>query len=340
MIFDAKISIWARVFYFLCSCVLLSSCTQSTKETLKVVGEHREALVCFYNVENLFDTIDDPKTNDNEFLTNSKKEWDYYKYMNKSNRIAQTMRAIGEISFPKIIGLCEVENKMVLQDLLLRPAFQNKDYGIIHQESPDARGIDVGLLYAKDYFSEISRDFIPVNSRDRHVRSRDILYTALVTDTDTFHLYVNHWSSRRGGQLKSEPKRKYAASLLSTHLDSVQGAFSDAHVIIMGDFNDDPWSESVKTLEDDNEMINLSLTLDECGTTYYKKDWYCFDQMLVSKSLINSNFPYVPEMNVARFDFLSKETSDGVKVPNRTYKGHFYNNGFSDHYPVFMNLYY
>ena len=326
---------------FLCFMVLvlLISCSTGVKEVPKVVEGTREAIVSFYNVENLFDTLDNPKTNDKEFLPSGTREWDYYKYMNKSKRIAQTLRAMGETSFPQIIGLCEIENKMVLQDLLIRPAFQNKDFGIIHQESPDARGIDVGLLYAKDYFKELSRGFIPVNSREHHVRSRDILYATLATEKDTFHVYVNHWSSRWGGQLKSEPKRIYAATLLSNHLDSIQNVYSKPNVIIMGDFNDDPWSESVKVLTGKNEMTNLSLQMEQCGTTYYKKEWYCFDQILVSPNLINSTAPQASEMQVANFDFLSKETSAGVKVPNRTYKGHFYNNGFSDHYPVYMRLF-
>jgi hypothetical protein len=106
----------------------------------------------------------------------------------------------------------------------------------------------------------------------------------------------------------------------------------------MGDFNDDPWSPSMKFLSESNGLINLSSELDQCGTTYYKKEWYCFDQMLISKNLYDVTLPYVPEMKVANLDFLSKTTSDGVKVPNRTYKGHFYNNGFSDHYPVYLKL--
>ncbi len=330
--------IFEKILFATFLLTLIVSCSSSVKETPMTIEGSRETIVSFYNVENLFDTLDNPKTNDKEFLPSGKREWDYYKYMNKSKRIAQTMRAIGENSFPKIIGLCEIENKMVLQDLLIRPSFQNKDFGIIHQESPDARGIDVGLLYAKDYFREVSREFIAVNSREHHVKSRDILYSALATDADTFHVYVNHWSSRWGGQLKSEPKRIYAASLLSKHLDSIQNQFSHANVIIMGDFNDDPWSKSVKLLTEKNKMVNLSSQMAQCGTTYYKKEWYCFDQMLVSKSLFNTRLPFASEMKVANFDFLSKETSDGEQVPNRTYKGHFYNNGFSDHYPIYLKL--
>lgn len=258
--------------------------------------------------------------------------------MNKSKRIAQTFRAIGGVSFPQIIGLAEIENRIVLQDLLVRPSFQKRNYGIIHQESPDPRGIDVALLYAKSHFTYVHSEFIAVNSTQHHVRSRDILYAALSAEKDTFHVYVNHWSSRRGGVLKSDPKRMYASSLLSKHLDSIQLMYHDANIIIMGDFNDDPWSPSLKKMID-NDITNLSSSLEQCGTTYYRKEWYCFDQMLISKNLVDLNLPYASEMEVANLDFLSKMTSDGTKVPNRTYQGNMYINGFSDHYPVYLRLY-
>ncbi|MCH2046781.1 MAG: hypothetical protein MK212_21885 [Saprospiraceae bacterium] len=280
--------------------------------------------------------MDDPTRNDNEFLPSGKKEWDYWKYMNKSNRVAQTIRAIGKEHIPDIIGLAEIENRIVLEDLLLRPAFHKKNYAIIHQNSPDPRGIDVALLYNAAKYTSDTSIFIPIVSKNPGLRSRDILYTCLVNNKDTLHIFVNHWSSRLGGIKKSESKRLYASQQLSTFIDSLNHNLTNPKIIVTGDFNDDPENTSLTKLTEENELINLALEIEQCGTTYYKKGWFCFDQILISKS-INDGFKVSYE--VMNLPFLGSENKEGDFVPNRTYKGSYYNNGFSDHYPVYLKLY-
>jgi len=314
--------------------------------------------IVFYNVENLFDTIDDPTKNDNEFLPNSKKKWNSSKYWQKQKSIAKVLIAVGGWEAPDIIGLAEIENRQVLVNLTRSTALKNFHYEIIHKESPDIRGIDVALIYRPEKFKVIKYITFPVIylGKQKSV-TRDILYVkGLVKNRDTIHIFVNHWPSRMGGQQKSEPHRKCAASVLRSKVDSILHVNKFSNLIIMGDFNDEPddisISEILKSKKEneklsESDLVNLMSTIKEQnkGSLLFKDktgvNWYAFDQIIVSKLLLNQkNKIHVSKdkAHVFSTDFLFKEKEDGSKTLRRTYIGQHYTAGFSDHLPVYVDF--
>ena len=312
--------------------------------------------IMFYNVENLFDTFDDTLKQDEEFLPKGVKYWSEYRYYQKLNRIYKVIIAVGGWQPPEIVGLCEVENRYVLDGLVKYTPLSKFQYEIVHQESPDWRGIDVALLYLKDKFTPLNYKAIPINFPfDINRKTRDILYVKGITKkNDTLHIFVNHWPSRWGGQLESEQNRVFVASVLRNVVDSIFSINPDANIIIMGDLNDDPENTSIlKTLNAntsyDNitnyELYNLSYYLKEkknLGTLKYQGNWNIFDQFIVSGALIGkekSIYLTLDDAYVFKADYLLEkdETYIGYK-PFRTYSGYKYINGFSDHLPVFIDL--
>lgn len=314
----------------------------------------------FYNVENLFDTIDDPWVNDADFLPEGRYKWTGERYLHKIEQLGRVISDDGEGVLPSIIGLCEVENRQVLEDLTGSHWLRDAGYSIVHYDSPDARGIDVALLYKPADFRVLFSYPLSVTLPwDLEFRTRDILYVEGVVGTDTLHIYVNHWSSRRGGVEASEPKRLQAANVLRKHLDSRAPHFKTFHVVIMGDLNDEPSDRSVKEVlkalppgtECDGEiatcLINLSAFLPEEEGTYYfwrDKKWNTLDQIILSYSLI-TGYEYQKEGDVRwesggfvvkRRPWMLKE-QDGQMIPFRSYARD-YEGGFSDHLPVRITL--
>ncbi|MEE4196969.1 MAG: endonuclease [Bacteroidales bacterium] len=333
--------------------VLISSAiqvsAQNTEDPYKIM---------FYNVENLFDTDNDSLKNDEEFLPDGIRYWTTSKYYHKLNNIYKVIIAVGEWNPPAIIGVCEVENRRVLSDLVDKTPLVKFEYQIIHHESPDRRGIDVGFLYRKELFKPIYHTPIAVNLPDNpHFKTRDILYVkGIVRKSDTLHIFINHWPSRWGGQLESEKNRIAAAQRLKNIVDSIVAIHPKSNIIITGDFNDTPLNNSLrnilqaniqtKTIKN-NELYNLSYSILETknlGSHKYQGEWAILDQFIVSGYLLNpeNNLFTTPEdVHIFDKDFLMEpDDSFYGYQPFRTFIGYRYNRGYSDHLPVYLILHF
>ena len=203
--------------------------------------------IVFYNVENLFDTENDPVKFDDDFTPEGIKNWNSYRMYDKLKKTSKTLLSAGGWEAPALIGLCEIENRFVLEKLVAMPALEPSTYRIAHKESPDRRGIDVALLYRPDKFDLLHEEAIHMSFPfDTAIRTRDILYVkGLVNKGDTLHVFINHWPSRRGGQVASEPRRVHVASVLKARTDSLLTRNPKAAIVIMGDFNDSPENKSI-----------------------------------------------------------------------------------------------
>jgi hypothetical protein len=310
--------------------------------------------ILFYNVENLFDTEDDPNTNDEEFLPQGDRFWNGKKLNNKLNRIFQVLMAAGEGQPPVLIGLCEVENLAVLEMLLYRTSLGKMGYKIVHRESPDNRGIDVALLYRNDFFTPINYELLPVSDpQNPDFKTRDILYAMGTIGQDTLHVFVNHWPSKYGGTMETKALRILAAKILKDKLDKLSSIHPVAKIIIMGDFNDSPLDESVrqhlKALSPNlpivsGELYNLAYpaAIAQKGTYKYQGKWEVIDQIIVSGYLLNSTLGLKTEPGSFRIfeaPFLLEDDKNYLgEKPFRTYQGFKYHNGFSDHLPVLIDL--
>ena len=336
----------------------LNSCYTTTPGAGTKVNRGNVRLM-FYNVENLFDTFDDPDINDEEFLPDGSKKWTFARYKKKINNIAKVTTAVGQWEAPELIGLCEIENLKVLEDITNNTALSKIDYGIVHKDSPDKRGIDVAILYRKDHIKPLNYQAITVNLGGESERpTRDILYfKCLAEKSDTLHFFVNHWPSRWGGAQKSEPKRVIAAKALRKVVDSVLVVNPNAKIIITGDFNDDPVDKSISEILDAKDasvnstshLHNLSLQYLKPGvrgSLKYKGNWNVFDQFIVSDALLfSTNGLHTSESNCHIFygtqdnEFLLEKDDRYVGMqPFRTYRGLKFHDGYSDHLPTYLDL--
>lgn len=298
-----------------------------------------------YNVENLFDTEDDKHIDDNEFLPDSEKHWTKGRYQKKLDDIARVLTSIDEKDLPEIIGLAEIENRRVLEDLVKTKAMARGHYAIVHQDSPDERGIDVALLYRPDEFQFISIEAIVVYPG---FKTRDILHVYGKFKKENFHFFVNHWPSRIGGLEKSEPNRIVAAETLKKTVDQVLAADPNANIVIMGDMNDTPENKSLKEVlgagmpGSRSQLVNLMmpLALEGKGSYYYRGSWDMLDNLVVSQSLLDSKGFRVSPVTGHIFsqDWMNYTDKNGNVSPNRTYGGPNYYGGVSDHYPVYFEL--
>ncbi len=323
--------------------LFLGSCT-SVKRTLK-----KEYTVVSYNVENLFDTLDDPKIPDEEFLPGSEKKWDNDRYQKKLIDLVRVISSVNPEELPEIVGLVEVENQAVLEDLIRTGKLGNQSYGIVHEESPDYRGIDVALIYRKDAFQEISHETLPVVfPDDPEFKTRDILHVTGRIRHKTIHVLVNHWPSRIGGDEKTEPKRVLVASVLKAKVDQILAEDPKARIIIMGDMNDEPANKSLnETLgagspDSNARLINLMTPDDTAGlgTYFYSGNWNMLDNLVVSEAVLNGKGMKIENNKGYIFssDWMVYTTKNGDKTPNRTYVGNKYVAGVSDHFPVYFKM--
>jgi predicted extracellular nuclease len=307
--------------------------------------------IMFYNVENLFDIFDDPLKDDNEFLSGGVMRWNQSRYSKKINSVYKTIIAAGEWSPPAIIGLCEIENRKVLDDLVNGTYLYNYGYGIIHEESPDPRGIDVCLIFRKNMVHVIDyRLWIPAGVKKDDFHTRSVLYSKCVIFNDTIHLIINHWPSRRGGVLAGEPMRNRIAMMIRNAVDSLSNASSGiSKIIIMGDFNcgpDDPVIQSLVNPEGPKAALLINLAdkyrSNVSGTYRYMGTWEMLDQIIVSDGLINCKqglFTDIKDFRIFKPDFLLKNDSKYPGVTTfSTYRGYRYQGGFSDHLPVLLDL--
>lgn len=316
-------------------------------------GQNEKRLrIAFYNVENLFHPDDDSLTSDEEFTPEGQRNWSWYRYKEKTNRMAKAILSIGEWEPPAVVGLAEIENKQVLQDLVETDVLRKFNYGIVHYESPDRRGIDVGMIYRQDEFSTLFTQNIPVvNPSDPDFATRDILYVKGVSRfDDTLHLFFNHWPSRYGGQAQSEPKRVLAANTLKATTDSIYESNPQAAILIAGDFNDEWENKSLKhnlaarKLEEADSagyLVNLMADLPVTeGSHRYRGVWSYLDQIIVSENLLEEDTGVkLLDYGTIKHEFLleTDERYPGYK-PFRSFIGLRYNAGFSDHLPVFADI--
>lgn len=319
------------------------SCEQPEKRTIRFA---------FYNLENLFDTIDDPHKHDNDHLPTSKIAWNTERYNHKLDNLAKVIASIDSSGFPDLMGLCEVETREVLNDLVNHPGLIPASYSILHKESPDERGIDVALLYKSEVFNPIKTQFLKVIFPwDSNNFTRDILYTkGLVAESDTLHLFINHWVSRWGGQEATEPSRRFIGRLIKEKCDSILGAQPGANILIAGDLNDNPTDSSLITdlgarpVENpvkDNALYNLGYNsfLQGEGSLYYRS-WDMFDQVIVSSAMLTGRSSLkltAPEQQVIKHDWMLYIPEKGPARPNRTAAREYYG-GYSDHLPVTVSF--
>lgn len=310
--------------------------------------------IAFYNVENLFDTIDDPKIDDAEFLPGARIPWTSERYEVKLNHLADVIKALSTPQPIAVMGLCEVENKTVLDELVNSPGLIPFRYKVIHRESQDERGIDNALIFDPMQFQPLAVYSIPVKLKDdENDHTRDILYVKGMhpkIKTDTLHIFVNHWPSRYGGQEVSEPKRMVAAETLKRVTDSLFTRNPQTLVVIIGDLNDEPSDKSlVNGLKAEapaespakNKLYNLMDPLYKQGKgTLWYKDWDLFDQVIISGYFWNKGKGiYLTEKEGEIFDaeWLMYTPNEGEPRPNRTAAKDYYG-GYSDHLPVYVDL--
>jgi len=300
--------------------------------------------IAFYNVENLFDTKDDPKTLDEEFTPKSDKEWTDERYQEKLDHLAEVFAGM---DYPDVIGVCEVENKQVLEDLIAKTSMAKHGYQIEHKESPDIRGIDVGLLYKKDAFKTLTvsttRIDFPTDIVEDYT-TRDVLTVeGELCDKRKVAFMVNHWPSRRGGVKESSPKREYVASQVMRKVSELLSA--DNQVILMGDFNDEPHNPSIEKVlgagcsayppkDAPTVLENCMCPLDRigAGSYNYRGNWNMIDQFIVSKGL------QVENVTVFNEPFMLYQDKKYGPKPSRSYGGPRYFGGYSDHLPIYMDL--
>lgn len=304
--------------------------------------EDASLLIVELNTENLFDTTHDSLKNDYDFLPDGNYHWSRHRYWQKVNRIGQTIIACGDgpkWRLPDLVALCEVENDSVLMAITKRSLLRKARYEYIMTHSPDERGIDVALLYSPFSFAPVGSQSIRIIPVAGMKPTRDILYVkGRVITGDTLHVFVVHAPSRSGGEAQSRPYRLHVATALANAIDSVYSSSPEAKVIVTGDFNDYSNSPSLQLLYA-HGLKNVSSEAkghNGAKATYrYHGEWRSLDQMLVSRNLKDN----VAECWIGDYPFLLEpdEKYGGVK-PHRNYYGPRYNNGFSDHLPLIMEL--
>lgn len=313
--------------------------------------------VAFYNVENLFDTINNADVNDEEYTPTGTNRWTLEKYKKKLANLSRTIAEIGtgdqQKDAPAVIGVAEVENRGVLEDLIKQPLLISKDYGIVHFDSPDRRGIDVGFLYQKKHFKPTSYINVPLiiydqSDKTKRIYTRDQLVVTGIFDGEEMSFIVNHWPSRSGGEKKSSPNREAAGRLNRKIIDSLYTINPNAKIITMGDLNDGPYNKSIKVeiqakakkeevkergmYNPMEEMANKGI-----GTLAYRDAWDLFDQMILSEPFIRKDYTSYRfwKAGVYNKPFLTQTTGQYKGYPLRNSNGEV---GFSDHFPVYVYL--
>ena len=348
-----------KLAFLICFLVLLYGCydaksqsrssddskmsTQNDKKTKlqsNTDNDSREFRVMFYNVENLFDTYDDPHKNDNEFLPDGPRRWTVGRYYNHLRKTAQVISAIGEWGTPAICGMCEIESDSVLIHLLGRTQLREQHYSYCITTGSDIRGINNALIYQRDKFRYLGHTSARIPFTNKSRRSRDILHVwGEVISGERLDIFVCHFPSRSGGEKETEPDRIEAARYLRKLCDSLYIMNPEANIIAMGDFNDNPSDKSISILKKGSKsksnLINLfgnAKKLNFMGTHKFQGEWSQLDQMFVSKKWNN----YLKEGSPRIFaeDFLLSKNANGEQAPLRSYQGPIYKGGFSDHLPI------
>lgn len=341
--------------YLLVLLAMLSVCNVWSQEDKRF----KIHTVAFYNLENLFDTINDPLKNDEASPMMEMKANRSEVYKKKVKNMARVIASIGADkanNSPAVIGVCEVENREVLVDVVNDPLLLAKDYGIVHYDSPDGRGIDVALLYQKALFKPINTSshelLIYDDTSRKRVFTRDQLLVSGKLDGELVHLIVNHWPSRRGGEARSRPKRVAAAKLNKRIIDSLQSIDPYAKIFTMGDLNDDPTNASVKKAlkaKKDKKKVPLKgiynpyermFTDKGFGTTAYRDALSLFDQIMMTQPLIEKDFSSFRFWKAGIYNpaYMFNKRGRYKGYPLRSFSNGSFTNGFSDHFPVYVYL--
>ncbi|HKR05211.1 MAG TPA: hypothetical protein VJY62_11320 [Bacteroidia bacterium] len=341
---------WKAVIIFLLT-LNVSGKVYSQQKNYKI------GVIGFYNLENLFDTIDQPN-NDEEFLPNGANHNTAEVYLDKLGKLSTVISQIGtDITADglSLMGCAEVENEGVLKDLVSNPKLKNRNYKIVHYDSPDARGIDVGLLYNPKYFTVKSSEslFVELLADDNKspYYTRDILFVHGMYDGEPMYVFVNHWPSRRGGAEASAPSRAKAAGVCKHKIDSITKINPDAKIIVMGDLNDDPVDPSVSVVlnaKGNKEKVKqgglynpwTDYYTQGIGTLAYNDSWNLFDQIMLSSAWLNkkqSGF-FFKEAGIFHKSWMEESSGKYKGYPKRTYDGSKYIGGYSDHFPTYVVL--
>ena len=339
-----------QIYLLILSFFFCSLLTGQEKKTYKI------HTVAFYNLENLFDTINDPNKFDEASPMMEIKGNRQTIYESKVRNMARVISEIGldvTNNSPAIIGVSEVENRAVLEDVVVDATLLEKNYGIIHYNSPDVRGIDVALLYQKELFTPISSSSHELKIYDddsqKRVYTRDQLLVSGYLEDELIHVLVNHWPSRSGGEARSRPKRIAAAKLTKYLVDSLQVTDPYAKVFILGDLNDNPNNASVKDVlnaQKNKNRVGLkgiynpfeNFFKNGIGTTAYRDSWSLFDQILVTKPLLEKEYSSFMFYKAGIFNrqYLTTTTGQYKGYPFRSWSNGGFSNGFSDHFPVYV----
>lgn len=336
------------------SCVIISMALTlfwGLNATSQEKKQYKIGCIAFYNLENLFDTI--PGDNDTEFSPNGLNKWDSKKYRTKIANMSEVISQIGDEMFPggpAILGICEIENRKVVEDLVNSPKLKPSNYSIVHYDSPDRRGVDVGMIYRPDFFRVTSSRSARLHLIENpDFRTRDQLVVSGYFDGEPIHVIVNHWPSRSGGEKRSRPLREAAAGLTRSLVDSILRTDANAKIFIMGDLNDDPVNTSVnKILGAVGEMKNLksnelynpmfNMYKEGNGSLAYQDSWNLFDQIIMTRALLGedkSTFKYF-KARVFKKDFVLQGSGQYAGYPLRTFAGGAYQGGYADHLPVYV----
>ncbi|MDR1346726.1 MAG: endonuclease/exonuclease/phosphatase family protein [Bacteroidales bacterium] len=315
---------------------------------------YKTAVVAFYNLENLYDTEDDPLIDDEEFLPNGVNQWREERYQHKLMHLSEVIDAMAkEKGCPIVIGTSEIENEKVMLDLASTETLKPYHFGVVHHDSPDRRGVDVAFLYNKDRFRVLAqRAFRVKYPQDTSFRTRDqLLMSGIVDNMDTLHLIVNHWPSKRGGEKRSMPLRMAAADLTRHIVDSLLAANANAKIIVLGDLNDNPDAKSItEKLRGKGKIKNLlpgdlfnpmwQMYRDGLASYYYHDMPEMIDNIIVSQGLLqpDSGVYHYSSAHVFRKNFMITQTGSFAGYPFRTYAGGSYAGGYSDHFPVYVIL--
>lgn len=295
----------------------------------------------FYNVENLFDTSDDPDIRDEEYLPNGDRKWTDERYKDKLSKLSKVLASMANGA--DILGLSEVENKRVIEDLIATPQLRGHQYGIVHKNSPDRRGIDVALIYKKKKFKVLNTNW--VKYPEEGYFTRDILLCTGIYYGDTITIGVNHWPSRRSGA----EKRNQAGARLRQAVDSILSRNSQSKIILMGDFNDDPRNASVKkelrahgklSKMEEGDLFNASSETFKqgVGTLSYRGAWNLFDQIIVSQGMTKGLGATFKPASFSIFgpDWMRQKSGQYAGTPFRSFSFDKYIGGYSDHFPVYI----
>ncbi len=318
---------------------------------------YQVSVIGFYNLENFYDTINQKNVNDDEFTPEGPRHYNASVYKDKIERLTEVLSKVGTDISPDglaFFGVAEIENESVLYDLVNHSSIKGRGYKIIHYDSPDDRGVDVGLIYNPKYFKVLGSEPLRVPLVDENGlprRTRDVLWVSGSYLGEEMHVFVNHWPSRRGGEFASAPGRALAASVSKKIIDSLMVINPNTKVVLMGDLNDDPVSPSVAKVlgakgkaesVKEGELFNpwVDFFKKGIGTLAYNDSWNLFDQIIISYGFLPKyqEGVFFKEARIFNRNFMVQQTGRYKGYPLRTWDGMIYNHGYSDHFPTYLVL--